>query len=370
MWSTSTIPVSSCSDPIGRWTATQRGDSCSCICPSARKKSARSRSSMLTKSTRAIPSSSARFHTRVVPTSTPMTPLSTRSAPSTTRREHRASPWKLGSPGTSTRLSFRPCHSAWVSEREIDILRCCSSSSQSATVEPASIVPSRFVSPAWKSSASTSDVLPVPRWPTTATLRIFPGSKAGMRASSSAGRWDANPNAQSVANPELMFVVGRESGPFRGLRARGICLADAPLALGNRRASDAAAEARLQAEDRLRVQLRHARLGHTEHLADLAQGQLLVVVERDHELLPLREPCDRLAERLLHLRLRERRLRLGPLRVLDRVDQGDLVAAGRHGPQFVQRRDRGARDLGQAGAELVLGHAEPRRDLLVRRRAM
>ena len=47
--------------------------------------------------------------------------------------------------------------------------------------EPASIVPRRFVSPAWKSSASTSEVLPVPRWPTTATLRIFPGSNAGMR---------------------------------------------------------------------------------------------------------------------------------------------------------------------------------------------
>ena len=44
--------------------------------PSARKKSARSRSSMLTKSTRARPSSSARFQTRPVPTSTPMTPLS------------------------------------------------------------------------------------------------------------------------------------------------------------------------------------------------------------------------------------------------------------------------------------------------------
>ena len=32
MWRTSTIPVSSCSEPIGRWTATQRSESCSCIC--------------------------------------------------------------------------------------------------------------------------------------------------------------------------------------------------------------------------------------------------------------------------------------------------------------------------------------------------
>ena len=36
MWRMSTIPVSSCSEPIGSWTATQRGDSCSCIWPSAR----------------------------------------------------------------------------------------------------------------------------------------------------------------------------------------------------------------------------------------------------------------------------------------------------------------------------------------------
>ena len=84
--------------------------------------------------------------------------------------------------GTSIRFSLRSCHSACVSESEIDIFRCCSSSSQSEVVEPASIVPSRFVSPAWKSNASTSDVLPVPRWPTTATLRILPGSKTGIRS--------------------------------------------------------------------------------------------------------------------------------------------------------------------------------------------
>ena len=101
-----------------------------------------------------------------------------------------------------------------------------------------------------------------------------------------------------------------------------------------------------------------------------AQRQLLVVVERDDELLPLREPGDRLAERLPHLRLRERRLRLGALRVLDCVDQGDLVAAGRHRPELVERGDRGAGDLRQARAELVLGQAELRRDLLVGRRAV
>ena len=55
------------------------------------------------------------------------------------------------------------------------------------------------------------------------------------------------------------------------------------------------------------MQLRDARLGHAEHLADLAQGQLLVVVERDHELLALGQARDRLGQRLAQLGLRERR---------------------------------------------------------------
>ena len=58
------------------------------------------------------------------------------------------------------------------------------------------------------------------------------------------------------------------------------------------------------------MQLRDARLGHAEHLADLAQGQLLVVIERDDELLPLGQPSDRLAESFLELGLGEGRLRL------------------------------------------------------------
>src|SRR5207247_11155291 len=80
---------------------------------------------------------------------------------------------------------FRPCHSTLQIDAERDIWRRCSSSSQSLTVEPDSTVPSRFVAPAWNRSASTSDVLPVPRCPTTATLRIFPGSSGGISAPSS-----------------------------------------------------------------------------------------------------------------------------------------------------------------------------------------
>ena len=170
------MPVSSCSTPIGRWTATQCSLSCSCIAPSTRKKSARSRSSMLTNRTRERAPSSARFHRRFVCTSTPITPLTTKSAPSTTRSAAIASPAKPASPGASIRLIFRSCHSTWQTAAASDICRRCSSSSQSETVEPASIVPRRFVAPAWNSIASTSDVFPVPRCPTTATLRIFPGS--------------------------------------------------------------------------------------------------------------------------------------------------------------------------------------------------
>ena len=39
--------------------------------------------------------------------------------------------------------------------------------------------PRRLVAPAWKSIASTSEVFPVPRCPTTATFRILLGSKGG-----------------------------------------------------------------------------------------------------------------------------------------------------------------------------------------------
>src|SRR5713101_4607393 len=301
----STMPVISCSAPIGRWTATQRSESCERIASSVRKKSARSRSSMFTTTTRARPRSAERCQTRPVPTSTPITPLTTMTTPSTTRSAAIVSPWKPASPGVSIRLILRSCQSTWQSVAASDIWRRCSSSSQSEAVVPCSTVPSRFVAPDWKSIASTSEVFPVPRWPATATLRSFPGSV------------------------------------IRGKPNRGLFV--------GRRADGRAGKPRLQAQDRLRVQLRDARLGHAEHLADLAEGELLVVVERDHELLPLGEARDRVGDRLAHLGLGERALRVGRLRVLDRVDEGDLVSAGAADrPQLVERGDRGAGDLGQA----------------------
>ena len=97
-------------------------------------------------------------------------------APSTTRSADSTSAWKLGSPGVSIRLIRRPSHSRWVTEAEILMPRLRSSSSKSETVDCSATLPSRLTVPDSYSSASTSDVLPVPRWPITATLRIFPGS--------------------------------------------------------------------------------------------------------------------------------------------------------------------------------------------------
>src|SRR5205807_1400542 len=54
------------------------------------------------------------------------------------------------------------------------------------------------------------------------------------------------------------------------------------------------------------------------------------------------------------------------LGVFDRVDQGDLVAAAAaHGPELVERRDRGTGDVGQRLLQLVLRDTELLRDLLV-----
>ena len=137
-----------------------------------RKKSARSRSSMFTNSIRAMSSSAARAHRRLVVTSTPITALTTNTAASQTRSAPSASATKLGSPGVSIRLILRSCQAIELSVAEIDIWRACSSGSESETVVCSGTEPSRVVAPDSNSSASCSDVLPEPRWPTSATLRI------------------------------------------------------------------------------------------------------------------------------------------------------------------------------------------------------
>ena len=104
-------PATSCSEPIGISVATTCGPKARLSGSSVRKKSARSRSSMLTNSRRARSSSAARCHRRRRGTSTPMTALTTNTADSHTRSAPSASATKLESPGVSSRLTLRSCHS-------------------------------------------------------------------------------------------------------------------------------------------------------------------------------------------------------------------------------------------------------------------
>ena len=117
MCSRSTTPVSSCSRRSGAGSRRSGRRAARARASSTRKKSARSRSSMFTKTTRESSYSSARFQTRDVLTSTPITPLSTTTTPSTTRSAANVSAWKPASPGVSTRLILRSCHSRWQQRR-------------------------------------------------------------------------------------------------------------------------------------------------------------------------------------------------------------------------------------------------------------
>src|SRR5215217_5984496 len=326
----SITPRISCSEPIGISVATTCGPNAPLSDSSVRKKSARSRSSMLTKIRRATPSSEARCHSRCVETSTPITPLTTNTADSHTRR----------APSASIRLTLTSRHWKEASDAEIDIPRAFSSSSASDTVVPSVTLPRRVVAPASNRSASCSEVLPLPRWPTSATLRILLAA------------WGM-PMASFFAPASL---------------AAGLCrgtLACAPGLV----AQVVALQAALQPQHRLGVQLRDAGLGHAEDFTDLAQRQVLVVVERDHELLALGQGRDRVGQPVLELGGREQLLRVGRVRIVQRVEQRDLVAGGvRHRPQLVERDDRGVGDLDERLLEFVEREVELVRHLLVRRR--
>ncbi len=101
-----------------------------------------------------------------------MTALITKIADSHTRRAPRASATKLESPGVSIRLTLRSCQSNVATDAVIDICRAFSSGSVSEVVVPSTTEPMRLIAPASNSNASCSEVLPLPRWPTSATLRM------------------------------------------------------------------------------------------------------------------------------------------------------------------------------------------------------
>src|SRR4051794_38925997 len=321
----SITPRISCSSPIGISVATTCGPKAVLSESRVRKKSARSRSSMFTKTSRATPSSAARVHRRWVETSTPMTPLTTNTADSHTRSAPRASAMNEGSPGVSIRFTLVSRQSKDASAAEIDIPRAFSSSSESDTVVPSATVPSRVVAPASNNKASCNDVFPLPRWPTRATLRIL---------SAACGMPSPLPRTEGRRLPSVPQVVSLQPG--------------------------------LQAQHGLRVQLGDTRLGDAEDLADLPQGQVLVVVESDHELLALGQGRDRVREAVFQLGGVEQLLRVRGVGVVQRVEEGDLVARGvRHRPQLVERDDRGVGDLHQALLELLDRDAELLGHLLV-----
>src|SRR5918996_2384005 len=177
----SITPSSSCSEPIGISVATTCWPKACFRESRLRKKSARSRSSMFTKIVRARPRSEARSQSRLVVTSTPITPLTTKTALSQTRSAARASATKLGSPGVSIRLILRSSQRKEERPAEIDISRAFSSDAASETVVPSATEPSRLIAPAVNRSASFTDVFPLPRWPTKATLRILLGDSCAIR---------------------------------------------------------------------------------------------------------------------------------------------------------------------------------------------
>src|SRR4051794_597359 len=220
----SMTPRVACSLPIGISVATTCGPKAAFSDSSERKKSARSRSSMFTKTRRAMSSSSARCQRRLVETSTPITALMTNTADSHTRRAPSASATKLGSPGVSRRLTLRSIHSNELRAAEIDMPRDCSSSSASETVVPSVTEPRRLVAPAWNSSASCNEVLPEPRWPTSATfLMRSAGRCMTCLLSSGAECWDPTPRPRVPAGssaPRQGAQVLVLAGPLRRLGAQ------------------------------------------------------------------------------------------------------------------------------------------------------
>ena len=137
-----------CSAPMGTWRGATAVPKTALSWVSVREKEARSRSSLLTKKARAMPSSPAMRHRASVCTSTPSTPDTTNRARSAARRAARASPTKSESPGVSMMLTRWPAHSKGAIARLTEEPRLISSGSKSVTVFPSSMRPMRVVTPA------------------------------------------------------------------------------------------------------------------------------------------------------------------------------------------------------------------------------
>ena len=140
---------------------------------------ARSRSSMFTKRTRASRGSRSAPRARPVCTSTPVTPLTTMSAPSRRGGLRACRPGSRRRPGVSIRLIFAPATRGGRARRKATSAGGARPRPSPRRWRPARRHRAGWWRPAWKSIASTSEVFPVPRWPTTATLRMLLGSNSG-----------------------------------------------------------------------------------------------------------------------------------------------------------------------------------------------
>src|ERR1700683_299174 len=170
MFTRSTTPLKSFSEPIGNWIGTARRPNFSWTLPSVRSKSERSRSSLLIRMARGSSNSSAKLQTFSVCTSTPATPSTSTSAESAARMAALVSLIKMLKPGVSIRLIFFFDHSANASAVEMVSLRWISSSSKSVMVVPSSTRVNRFVAPAVKRIPAASVVFPEWPWPISATF--------------------------------------------------------------------------------------------------------------------------------------------------------------------------------------------------------
>jgi len=172
-------PLKPASLPMGAWIATGRGEN-SLKVSTAFQKSAFSLSILLRTT------SVGRFRARTscqassVPTTTPVVALATRSALSATRSAPMTSPEKSWNPGVSSKLTLWSFQVTCAIAVPIEIFRLISSASKSKTVVPASVRPSRSMTPPAKSMASARLVLPSWLCPRSATLRIFSGSNLAI----------------------------------------------------------------------------------------------------------------------------------------------------------------------------------------------
>src|SRR3954453_1794347 len=231
------MPCSASSSPNGSSSGTKPCPHLACNAASTLWKLARCLSSLLTNTSRGMLAATHRSHASSVPTSMPSTALTTRMARSATLSAASSSPTKWAYPGASRRLTLyvSPSPAFQVNgamPRDNDMPRFTSSGSVPVTVVPSSTRPTRVVTPARCSSASTSVVLPAPLWPTRTTLRIrsvgmtsngLPPVLDVPRASDFTYRREGRVTACARANEQWRPrpVEGWRSGLARGVVRRG-----------------------------------------------------------------------------------------------------------------------------------------------------